>query len=175
MSISSSVEQKHLSKIFSNIASFKNEVTEKELAYKAEIARLEAVVASLEAKKRELNDPMRSLFVETTSRTFALFSVPWGASTAKTEGGYIVFASDEARSRWYIDQTIKEYPGILDEKPENRKLLKVGSRYAAKKQAPWAKSIAKVKSGFIAFPSIESFWHWRLFSSGYEANPADFA
>ena len=151
---------------------FFDHVSEKETAYKQEIAKLEAKVLELEKELENSKDPMRATFVKAGTRLLAMSMVPWGVTTAKVEGGYWVFASYEAHILWHTNNIIEDNPGILDEKPENRKLLKVNSRYMAKKLAPWAWMIAKVKSGFIAFPSCESYLHWRIISDSDETAAA---
>ena len=158
--------QQNLKKIICHVTAYKKAVADKESVYKTEIARLETVVASLEAELDEMRDPMKSQFVKTGSRMFALTAVSWGVTTAKVEGGFMVFASDEAADKWRMDCLLKKYPGIKTEKVKNRKLFKnIGTRYMVQKLAPWATTIAKVKEGFIAFPSFESYLHWYFISN----------
>ena len=100
MSTTSSVEHKYLNQIFFHVTEFKNQVEKNEVAYKAEIARLETVIASLEAEIGEITDPMRAEFVNAGTWTLAKSRAPWGVKFSPHGTGYMVFASEEARAKW---------------------------------------------------------------------------
>ena len=147
------------------------EVLAVEVQVKArEVEMLAAKVKELENELAELKKTVTTKFILTDNRATAM-SLAYGCIVSEIKGcGFVVFASSDDYEEWLIKKSelLAQYPTIGEEKPASRVLYRGKTEKEVKKLAPWAKFLAQVKEGFIAFPTKESFLHWKFFCRSHE-------